>query len=63
MCVHFKKEGVKCVIIIEDLTMGRSYSFVATREGYFQAYAKIQEIVGMGHRIGGDVSKVYSYIG
>ena len=43
--------------------MGTSYAFVATREGYFAADAKIQEIIGMGHRVGGDVAKVRNYVG
>jgi len=54
---------VKWLIIIKDETMGRSYSFVATREGYYAAAAKIDEIVGMGHRVGGDVAKVRAYTG
>ena len=49
------------MLIIRDETMGRSWSFVATREGYYAAYAKIEEIIGLGHRVGGDVAKVRSY--
>ena len=51
------------MIIIVDVTMGRSYQFVATREGYYQADAKIQEITGMGHQVGGDVARVRAYCG
>ncbi len=51
------------MIIIYDLTMGRCFTFVTTREGYYEADAKIQEIVGMGHRVGGDVAKVRAYVG
>lgn len=51
------------MIIIKDETMGRSWSFVTTREGYFAAYAKIQEIAGQGHKVGGDVGKVRAYCG
>lgn len=51
------------MIIIQDLTMGTSYSFVATHEGYCEADAKIKEIIGMGHRVGGDVGKVRAYLG
>ncbi|MDO4527021.1 MAG: hypothetical protein Q4B87_02940 [Candidatus Saccharibacteria bacterium] len=51
------------MIIIIDITMGTSYSFVATREGYYQAVAKIEEITGMGHRVGGDIAKVREYVG
>ena len=43
--------------------MGRSYSFVATHQGYIEADAKIKEIVGMGHRVGGDIAKVRAYLG
>ncbi len=50
-------------IIIKDLTMGESYSFSPTREGYFQARAKIDEILQKGHRVGGDVGRVTSYTG
>ncbi len=41
--------------------MGESYAFVATREGYAMADAKIKEITSMGHRVGGDVGKVRTY--
>ena len=51
------------MIIIIDVTMGESFPFVPTREGYFQAYAKIQEIVGNDHKVGGDVAQVRSYCG
>ena len=51
------------MIIIEDITMGRTYSFVATREGYFEADAKIKEILGMGHQVGGDIGRVRAYVG
>ena len=51
------------MIIIRDETMNVSYSFVATREGYFAADAKIREIIGMGHKVGGDVAKVRDYVG
>lgn len=50
------------MIIIIDETMGVSYSFVATREGYAEAYAKIEEIVGLGHRVSGDVARVREYM-
>ena len=49
------------MLIIRDETMGRSWSFVATREGYYAAYAKIEEIIGLGHRVSGDVAKVRAY--
>lgn len=51
------------MLIIKDETMGTSWSFVATSSGYAEAYAKIQEIVGQGHRVGGDVAKVRAYMG
>ncbi len=51
------------MLIIRDETMNQSYEFVATREGYMAADAKIQEIVGKGHRVGGDVAKVRAYVG
>lgn len=51
------------MIIIYDVTMGQSFQFVPTREGYFAADAKIQEIVGMGHKVGGDVARVRAYVG
>ncbi len=54
---------MRWLIIIKDLTMGASYSFVATREGYMAADAKIQEIIGQGHKVGGDVAKVRAYVG
>lgn len=59
----YLRKGVECVIIIRDETMNQSFSFVATREGYMMADAKIQEIVGMGHKVGGDVAKVRAYVG
>ena len=43
--------------------MGCSWSFVATREGYYAARAKIDEILQKGHLVGGDISKVMSYTG
>ena len=51
------------MIIIRDETMGQSFSFVTTKEGYYAADAKIQEIVGMGHKVGGDVAKVRAFCG
>ncbi|MBQ9180621.1 hypothetical protein IJ135_00795 [Candidatus Saccharibacteria bacterium] len=45
------------------MTLGRSYSFSPTREGYFAADAKIQEIVDMGHQVSGDVGRVQAYVG
>ncbi|MDO4612419.1 MAG: hypothetical protein Q4B29_03115 [Candidatus Saccharibacteria bacterium] len=51
------------MLIIEDRTMGQSWSFVATSEGYAEAYRKILEIEGQGHMLGGDVSKVTAYFG
>ncbi len=50
------------MIIIRDETLGESYSFVPTHEGYRAAYATIQSIQSMGHKISGDVGKVLSYI-
>lgn len=43
--------------------MGISWSFVAIKEGYYAARAKIDEITQKGHRVGGDVGKVMSYTG
>ena len=51
------------MIVIRDETMNESYSFVATREGYFAARAKITEIIQKGHRVGGDVGRVMAYTG
>ena len=51
------------MIIIIDETMGLSYSFVAIHTGYLEADAKIKEIIGMGHRVGGDIAKVRAYLG
>lgn len=51
------------MLIIRDETMGTSFSFVDTREGFFAAYAKIQEIIQMGHKVGGDVGRVRAYCG
>ncbi len=51
------------MIVIKDLTMGTSWTFVATKEGYASAYARIQAIIGQGHRAGGDVARVYAYCG
>lgn len=51
------------MIIIIDVTMGQSFKFVPTREGYYAADAKIQEIEGMGHKVGGDVARVRAYVG
>lgn len=51
------------MIIIIDETMGQSFAFTAVHEGYCEAYAKIQEIIGMGHKVGGDVAKVRQYLG
>lgn len=50
-------------IIIRDETMNRSYEFSTDRSGYYAADAKIQEIIGMGHRVGGDVGRVRAYCG
>ena len=50
------------MIIIKDVTMGTSCSFVATDQGYKDAYAMIQSIRNDGHMVGGDVGKVLSYI-
>ena len=49
------------MIIICDESMHESFAFVATHVGYHQAYAKILEIVGKGHKVGGDVARVMSY--
>ena len=50
------------MIIIIDETMGQSYSFVPTSEGYAEAYAKIEEIIGMGHKVGGDIARVREFV-
>lgn len=50
-------------IIIRDETMGISYEFQPTREGYYAAAAKIDEITQKGHRAGGDIGRVRSYTG
>ncbi len=51
------------MLIIKDLDTGKSWSFVRVKSGYAEAYAKIQEIIGMGHRVGGDVSDVTYVMG
>lgn len=51
------------MIIIRDETMGESYPFLTTKEGYYAAYAKIEEIIGKGHKVGGDIAKVRAYVG
>ncbi|MBO7717930.1 hypothetical protein J6S37_00325 [Candidatus Saccharibacteria bacterium] len=51
------------MIIIRDETMNQSWSFTPSREGYHAAYAKIVEIQQKGHRVGGDVGRVMSYVG
>lgn len=51
------------MIIIKDESLGKSWSFVATREGYMAALAKIEEITRSGHKVGGDVARVMNYIG
>ncbi len=50
-------------IIIRDETMGISYRFSPTREGYYAAAAKIDEITQKGHRVSGDIGRVRSYTG
>ncbi|MBR0467422.1 hypothetical protein IJJ53_00690 [Candidatus Saccharibacteria bacterium] len=50
-------------IIIKDVTMNQSWSFTPTREGYFAASAKIDEIEQKGHKVGGDVGRVRSFTG
>ena len=50
-------------IIIRDETMNISYRFTPTREGYYAAAAKIEEIIQKGHRVGGDIGRVRSYTG
>lgn len=50
-------------IIIKDITMGQSWSFTPTREGYYSASAKIEEITQQGHQVGGDVGRVKAYTG
>ena len=49
------------MIIIKDETIGMSWAFVPTHEGYCCADAKITEILGLGHRVGGDIAKVRAY--
>ena len=62
MAVHFKKGGGNVGnIIIRDESTGQSWSFVPTREGYYEASAKIDEIIQKGHRVGGDVGRVRDY--
>jgi len=43
--------------------MGESYLFVPTKEGYMAASAKIDEIIGMGHKVGGDIARVRGFVG
>lgn len=50
------------MIIIRDVTMNESYSFVPTKEGYAAAAAKIEEIKQQGHKVGGDVGRVEAYM-
>ena len=50
-------------IIIRDESTGQSWSFVPTREGYYMAAAKIDEIVQKGHHVGGDIGRVRSFTG
>lgn len=50
-------------IIIRDETMGQSWRFSPTREGYYAAAAKIDEIIQKGHRVGGDIGRVRAYTG
>jgi len=50
-------------IIIKDITMGTSYRFTPTKEGYYAAKAKIDEIIQKGHRAGGDIGRVTSFTG
>lgn len=51
------------LLIIRDETMGQTFTFHTDRAGYYAADAKIQEIVGMGHKVGGDVAKVRAFCG
>lgn len=62
---RFIRKVVKYVgdIIIRDETMNISYRFTPTREGYYAAAAKIDEITQKGHRVGGDIGRVRSYTG
>ena len=50
-------------IVIKDLSMGTSWVFTPTREGYCAAATKIDEIIQQGHRAGGDIGRVRSYTG
>ena len=50
-------------LIVVDVSMGTSWAFVPTREGYYAAAAKIDEIIQQGHRVGGDIGKIKSYTG
>lgn len=43
--------------------MGRSWSYTPIPAGYYAAAAKIEEIVQMGHRVGGDIARVKAYTG
>ena len=51
------------MLIIRDITMGRSYTFSTDKAGYAQALAQIDAITAQGHQVGGDVSKVYAFFG
>lgn len=51
------------MIIILDETMNKSYQFVAIRQGFLDAAAKIREIKQQGHVVGGDIGRVAGYLG
>ncbi len=50
-------------IVIRDESMGMSWVYQPTNTGYAEAYQKILEIVQAGHRVGGDVGRVQSFMG
>lgn len=51
------------MLIIKDVTLGKSYPFPDNKAGFFAAKAKIDAITGQGHKVGGDVSRVLAYTG
>ena len=51
------------MLIIRDITMGRSYTFGVDHAGYAQALTQIDAINALGHVAGGDTYKVLQYFG
>lgn len=49
-------------VIIQDETTGESFSFNGLISGYRSAADKIEELEKQGHKVGGDVERVWDCV-